>query len=425
MKDMRGIAYCKGISLALIATFILSGCGGAEQTSSDGSAMAASSAVAYTGATVITGNNDAAIGNATVVVDNGRFVAVGASDEVTVPSGATVVDLAGKTIMPTIIDTHVHLGRDRAALVEDLRNRARFGVSAALSLGQDEGADVYAVRGENIPGVAVYRTAGKGFTAPEPGRTEIPHWITTVDEARAAVREEAALGVDIIKIWVDDRDGQYAKLTPDLYGAIMDEAHANDLRVTAHLFTLEDAKGLLLAGVDAFAHGVRDQMIDADFMAMLAERETFVLGPNLPGRGTPFDVTWLEGQISEQQYAQAIAQASTRNPQAHDFFRIQARNLAMMNAAGTTIVLGTDGNTPWGPHLEMEDMVLAGMSPWDVIKAATGNGAAFLQLEDMGTIEVGKRADFIVLDANPMSDITNTRRISAVYLQGEAVDRSL
>lgn len=144
--------------------------------------------------------------------------------------------------MPTLIDTHVHLSREREPLINDLTQRAKFGVSAAMSLGQDEGEVVYQVRNENAAGIALYRTAGRGITAPEPGRTEIPHWITTVDEARAAVQAEAALNVDIIKIWVDDRNGQFAKLTPELYGAVIDEAHRNNLRVVAHLFTLEDAR---------------------------------------------------------------------------------------------------------------------------------------------------------------------------------------
>jgi imidazolonepropionase-like amidohydrolase len=425
MKEAKVSMQAVAMTLALFSTLLFTGCGNSDDSATGTRAGPVSSAVAYTGATVIVGDNTAAIGNATVVVDNGMFVAVGEAGEVAIPPGARVVDLEGYTIMPTIVDTHVHLNRDREVLVRDLRDRARFGVSAALSLGQDEGNDVYAVRDENIPGIAVYRTAGRGITAPEPGRTEIPHWVTTTDEARAAVREEAALDVDIIKIWVDDRDGQYAKLTPDLYSAVIDEAHANGLRVVAHLFTLEDAKGLLLADVDAFAHGVRDQQVDASFMALIAGRDDFVLGPNLTARGTPFDVSWLEGQVSDQQYMQAMNQAATVNDDALAFFRIQARNLARMNAAGVTIVLGTGGNTPWGPHLEMEDMVLAGMSPWEVLKAATGNGASYLGLDDTGTIEEGKKADFIVLEANPMSDITNTRRIHAVYLQGEEIDRSL
>ena len=202
-----------------------------------------------------------------------------------VPAGAERVDLTGRTIIPALIDTHVHLSRTRAALIEDLEQRAYYGVAAAMSLGQDTGEDVYRVRAETVPGAARYRTAGRGITRPEPGRSDIPFWITTEGEARAAVRELAALEVDIVKIWVDDRNGRYEKLTPALYGAVIDEAHRHGLRVTAHIFSLEDAKGLLRAGVDAFAHGVRDRDVDDEFVELVRARPHVVLVPNLPGRG--------------------------------------------------------------------------------------------------------------------------------------------
>ena len=94
-----------------------------------------------------------------------------------------------------------------------------------------------------------------------------------------------------------------------------------------------------------------------------------------------------------------------------------------MSNAGVRLVLGTDGNSPWAPHAEMEDMVAAGLTPMQVIVAATRNGAQFLKLSDTGSLAPGLRADFIVLDANPLDDITNTRRISSVYLHGVEVDR--
>lgn len=381
-----------------------------------------SDAVVYEGARLIVGDGSAPIENAIFVVENGQFTLVGPAAAVQTPAGGTRVDLAGMTVMPTIIDTHTHLSREREPLIEDLRRRAYYGVSAAMSLGQDPATAPLEIRGEDIPGAARYRSAGRGITAPEPGRTEIPYWVTTAEAARQAVREQAAARVDIIKLWVDDRDGQFAKLSPEIYGAAIDEAHRNGLRVTAHLFTLEDAKGLLNAGIDAFAHGVRDTDVDDEVVALFKRNPDFVLVPNLPSRGVAADMSWLGSSLPAEEVAQ-LQGAAVDDPAAQAAFGIQARNLARLSAEGVTIALGSDGNTPWAPHVEMEDMVASGMTPAAVITAATKNGADFLRMADAGTVAPGKRADFLVLEANPLDDITNTRRISAVYLKGVPVDR--
>jgi imidazolonepropionase-like amidohydrolase len=376
----------------------------------------------FEGATVIVGDGSPPIEDAVFVVEGTRFVAVGRAGDVAVPEEAVRVDLSGKTVMPAIIDSHTHLNVERDALVEDLRRRAHFGVGAALSLGMDAGDVPFTVRDETIPGAARFRTAGRGITTPEPGRSEVPHWVTSEEQARAAVREEAALGVDIIKIWVDDRNGQYEKLSPQLYSAVIDEAHRHGIRVTAHIFSLEDAKGLLRAGVDAFAHGIRDTDVDDEVVALFAERPDVVVVPNLPDRGVATDLSWLRGQIPDEQW-QRLQDAATDRPQAQQAFAIQARNLARLSAEGVRIAHGTDGNSPWAAHLEMADMVAAGMTPADVIVAATRNSAEFLRLDGVGTVETGNSADFVVLEANPLDDITNTRRIADVYLRGAVVDR--
>ncbi len=203
-----------------------------------------------------------------------------------VPAGATRVNLAGKTVMPAIIDTHTHLSQTREMLLDDLKRRAYYGVGAALSLGQDTTDVSFQVRAQTLPGfLARFFTAGRGITGPEPGRTTAPYWVTTVAEARTAVQEEAAKKVDIIKFWVDDRLGTVKKLSPELYTAVIDEAHKNGLRTISHIYTLEDAKGTLRAGLDAFAHGVRDKDLDDEFMALVKQHPNLVLGPNMPDRG--------------------------------------------------------------------------------------------------------------------------------------------
>lgn len=373
---------------------------------------------AYDGARLIIGDGRV-IENGTLLVQGSTITAVG---RVSVPSGATRINAAGKTIMPMIVDTHVHVSPTREAIIRDLRMRAYYGVSAAMSLGTDS-YEVLTMRAEEIPGAARFRSAGRGITMQEPGRTTVPYWVNDVTEARKAVAELAANKVDIVKIWVDTRDGKFKKLTPELYGAIIDEAHKRGLRVTAHIFDLEDAKGLIRAGVDALAHGVRDRDIDEELVAMFKQRPNLVLTPNLPERGVQVDLSWLKEGLPSNQYAM-LEQANTDRKIAQQFFGIQARNLAKLNAAGARITLGTDGNRPWGPHEEMEDMVLAGMTPMQVIVAATRNSAEFMRLSDAGTLQAGKSADFIVLDANPLENITNTRRISAVILRGAALDRS-
>ena len=315
----------------------------------------APSAIAYDRVRLIVGDGRPAIEDATLVVSGGRITAAGPSGQVQVPAGATRVSLTGKTVMPAIIDTHVHTSTTRDALVRDLQQRAAFGISAALSLGLDNTPVTFDIRAQRAPGLARLFTAGRGITMPEPGRSDVPYWITTADEGRKAVQEQAALKVDFIKIWVDDRDGKYRKMPSEIYTPIIAEAHGRGLRVAAHIFNLSDAKGLLKAGIDAFAHGIRDMDVDDELMALVKTNPRVVLIPNLPDRGVVADYSWLSGQIPADELAR-IQAAATNRPQAQAAFGIQARNLKRLSAAGMPIALGTDGNTPWAPHVEMADM---------------------------------------------------------------------
>jgi len=405
-------------SLSIVGHVVLAGCAGPAPEP----VRELVGVTVFEGARVIVGDGSDPIENATFVVDDTQLVKVGRTGEVEVPEGAAHVDLTGRTVIPAIIDTHTHLSRTRDELVEDLQRKAYYGTGVAMSLGQDTEELPFAVREETIPNAARFLTAGRGITRPEPGRSDIPYWINTEEEAREAVQELAAQEVNLVKIWVDDRNGEYEKLTPELYGAVIDEAHQRGLRVTAHIFTLDDAKGLLQAGIDAFAHGVRDREIDEEGLALFRDSDVVVV-PNLPNRGVAQDLSWLSDTILSTELEELQA-AATDRPDTQEAFDIQAHNLAALHAAGVRIAFGTDGNTSWAAHAEMEDMVASGMPPHDVIVAATSASAELLGLSDVGTLEAGKSADFVVLSANPLDDITNTRQITDVYLRGEPVDRT-
>ncbi len=402
---------------------VLGGCTDADPATDHEGAEA----TVFEGARIITGNGDV-IESGVFIVEDGVVTYVGESGDPSFPEGGerVQVDLStpGTTVIPAIVNAHIHLSPEREERISQMRHLAYYGVSGAVSLGHDTGEASFELRDSGVDGAAHAATAGRGITMPEPGRSEAPYWVETAEEAREAVREQAAQGVDIIKIWVDDRGGRYDKMPPEIYGAVIEEAHQHGLQVTAHVFYLEDAKDLLRAGIDVFAHGIRDLDVDDELMELWAERPDVVLVPNLPGPGVARDFGWLAGTVPADQIAEMTA-ASVDQQAAQERFGIQARNLVRIAGAGLPISFGTDGSSAWTVHEEMEDMVRAGMSPADVIVAATKTSADLMGWDSLGEIAVGKDASFVVLEANPLDDILNTRAISAVYLRGELLDRDV
>jgi imidazolonepropionase-like amidohydrolase len=409
----------------------------------------ASGATLFEGARLIDGNGGPPIESSAILVDGDSIVLVGRKGEAAPPAGARVVDLGGKTVMPALVDAHSHLGYTdvkgmttaaanftRENLVDHLRRYAYYGLAATLSMGVDRGEIPYQVRDNPVPGAALFRTAGRGLALPNAGpgaeyRRDAALGVSSEPEATAAVAELAAKQVDIVKIWVDDRDGTVAKLPPPLYRAIIDEAHARGLRVAAHIFDLEDAKELLRSGVDGFAHGVRDRDVDDEFMRLIGERPSVWVIPNLPERASPGDqFGWLEDTVPAAEIERLRSEPAARTPaaarRARELYEVQARNLARLNAAGVKIGYGTDAgiSVGWTAHTELADMVAAGMTSSQVLVAATRTAAEIMRLDRLGTLAPGKSADFIVLDGNPLDDITNTRRIADVYLRGVRVDRA-
>jgi imidazolonepropionase-like amidohydrolase len=418
-----------------------------------------SSAVVFEGARLVVGDERAAIENATFVVDGGTFTHVGRAGEVTVPAGASRVNLAGKTVMPAIIDAHGHLGYRRGAsfrvenytrenLIDHLNRLAYHGVAAFMSMGTERDLG-YSLRDElraaPPANTALFLTAGRGLAmpngGPQPPLRDAPYGVQTEAEARAAVRELAAKKIDrYVKIWVDDREGAVKKLTPDLFTAAIDEAHKLGLRTITHTQDREDVKAILRAGIDGLAHPPwrLGQEVDDELVGLFKERpHVFVLLTLWGTRNQIFGrrPAWIDDPLLRETFTEEDIRLLENPKVPEDAVAkwktgVVPRGVARLKAAGVRFGLGDDAGATngaqyfgFGAHMEMASMVEAGLTPAEAITVATRNSAEFLGLERLGTVAVGKSADFIVLDANPLENINNTRRINGVYLRGQAVDR--
>ena len=415
--------------------------------------------ILFEGARLVLGDGNT-IESSAFVVQNGRFSSVGRKGELRLPPGAVRVDLTGKTVMPAMVDVHSHMGFlkqldgsmskanfNRENLVDHLKRYAYHGFAAAISMGTDMGDLPYQLRDQIVPGAALFRTVGRGLAWPgsgpnDPARNDVPYVVTTVEQARLAVRDLAPHHPDFVKIWVDDRNRTQKKLTPEIFTAAIDEAHKQGLRTMAHVFDLEDAKGLLRAGVEGFTHLVRDKDVDDEFILLLRQHPGVFFTPNLgitsrameAGRPAWLDDPLLHETIAPGEIKRLETQFSNRRPEQLATTRaqwdLQVRNLAKIRAAGGRIVFGSDSagdpsrTMGWHAIWELDALAKAGLTPAEVIVASTRLAAEALKLDQLGMVAPAKSADFVVLDANPLENIANTRKIYKVYLRGQEVDRT-
>ncbi len=407
--------------------------------------------------TLIDGTGRPAVAHAAMIIDDGRIQWVGPLSELKTGPATQVIDLHGKYVMPGIINLHVHLGATIGLeqnadfftpenVEKDLKTYASYGVTTVLSMGTDKDS-IFKMRDAQRAGrpkeTRIY-TCGQGFVfkGGYGGLDGVNHGVATVAEVEPAVAAQAANHVDFIKLWMDDHLGTKKKMPYDIAQAIIESAHRHHIRVLAHIFYLQDARQLVDYGADGLNHSVRDKPVDPGFVddmkrhgtwqeagTLSREASMFVYGHTPSFANDPFFTRSISPDVLAKLKSPAYQATIRSDP---DFavypnlLRTAEKNLKTEADAGVPYALGTDSGPPgrfpgYFAHWEMELMVQAGLTPMQVITAATGSAARFLHARDLGTLEMNKWADLIVLDKNPLDDIRNTRTIDAVYIAGNHV----
>ena len=410
-------------------------------------------AVVLTGGRVIDGGGGPPLERAALLFRDGRIQAVSQAADLAIPDGATRIDVSGKTIIPGLITAHAHLNDGdpaqplRDQLLAQLRTYAAFGVTTVHTLGDGRSA-AHRAHAPRLPypwqvAEESVRVRDEQAGGDQLDRARLfpsgPNLVgATAAEAREGVDQIAELGVDVIKTRLDDRPED---MGPAVYRALIAQAHRRGLQVAAHAVTLEDARGLAEAGVDAIVHSVRDRDVDAELIAALTGRDVgyvptltrtlslFLYETTPAFFDDPFflrggDAYRAEMERIRDPELQARVRGGDQAAAARKVLAQAQRNLKLLADGGVTIAMGTDSGTQLGrwqgyfEHVELELMVEAGLTPLQALVAATGNAARVMGLRELGTLEPGNHADFVVLDADPLADIRNTRRIDSVWIAG-------
>ena len=434
----RGTAF---IALGLLASCALAfeGCGprGEVDPAAD---RAGTGLTAYLDATIIDGTSGPPIADGVLLVRDGRIEHVGSADEVEIPAGAERVDLGGKFVIPGLIDTHVHVGGTLGLegghystenILRQLGLYARYGITTVNSLGDDQ-VEAIGVRDSQSTATLDRARIFLGGTV-----------VTgdTPEEALAVVEENASMGVDWIKFRVDDNLGATTKMSASVYQPVIERAHELGLPTAAHVYYLDDTELLLESGIDFIAHSIRDAEVDEETIGLFSERNacysptltrelsTFVYEDTPDFFMDPFFLAEVDDEIIAL-LSDPERQQSVKENRAAQLYKkalpTAAANLQALTDAGVRIAFGTDSGPParfqgYFEHLELAMMAHAGLTPAQILKSATIDAAACLGLDDVGTLETGKWADFVVLGADPLEDILNTRTIEAVYIAGNLV----
>lgn len=383
--------------------------------------------LAITHATIIDGTGAAPLRDATLLIHDGKVVAV--RPKLKIPAGAQTIDASGKTVIPGLISAHSHVNE-----LKDLSVFARYGITTVQSLGgprEIEFRDA-TVAEQQSPGLTRSRLYIAG---PIPTSK-------TAAEGRAAADAIAAAHTNFVKFRLDDNLGAGTEMPAEAYTAIIDEAHKKGMRVAVHVVYLRDAKAVLQLGADYIAHSVRDADLDSETIALLKrnhacysptlmrEVSTFVYGDRAAFLSDPFflrdaDRGWLT-QVNDPAF-QAKIRADKSAQWYKDHLPQAMRNLKKAEDSGVLVAMGTDTGPAtrfqgYFEHLELEQMVKSGLTPMQALVAATKGSAQCLQIDQqVGTLTPGKWADFLILSANPLDDVANTRKLDSVYIAGTRV----
>ena len=398
--------------------------------------------IAYTGATIIDGTTAAPLAGGVLVITDGRVRSIGPAAEVGIPADATVIDVGGKTIMPGMINAHGHVGDtlgletdhySRENVLDQLALYARYGITTVASLGGD-GAAGFAVRNEQFhAGLDRARLYAAGSVVNGETRPEI----------RRQLNANADLGADFIKTRIDSELGQLPTLAPSVFQSLMALANSRRLPVAVHIYYLEDARMVLEAGAAIIAHSVRDLEVDQNFIdlmlandacyipTMMRDVSTFVYENEPDFFSDPFFLAEADpavlAELSTPEYQSGIRNSPAARQYRADLPNAMV-NVGLLHEAGVRVAMGTDSGPParfqgYFEHEELAMMVAAGMSPLAAIHSATGAAADCIGQSEIGTLEPGNWADFIILDGNPAEDIANTRLIDSVWIAGNRVPR--
>ncbi|MBA4055001.1 MAG: hypothetical protein C0490_09840 [Marivirga sp.] len=397
---------------------------------------------AFTGATIIDGSGGDPIENGVLLIQDGRVLAVGTKENVNIPENAVVKDVTGKTIIPGLINAHGHVGDVKGIegghystenIIENLSIYVRYGITTVVSLGGDKN-DSEKLRATNDTTSAQRARlfiAGDVITG------------NTPEEALKVIESNHSMGVDFMKIRVDDNLGTSPKMSEDVYRAVINRSHELGYKIATHMYYLDDARKLLEAGTDMLAHSVRDVQVDESFINLVKEKNvcycptltrelsTFVYGDTAEFFADPF-FTREYDSLTIKPLLDPARQQQISSSQSAITYKQQLptamKNLKILCERGVPIVFGTDSGIPtrfmgYFEHLEMEMMAEAGLTPMQIIVSATKNAAEYMGLKGLGTLSAGHWGDFVILDSDPLQDIRNVRKIAAVFVGGVEVER--